>query len=354
MTVKVDLPFKVTLSLAERRWRGPDEVSLKRLRDAVAGRDSGFSRSHAMALLQISDFPNKHRDFQAVLENESEPSEIRYLATVSLGRMNTQAAVDILLRNSEARDERVLAGVMKALGRIGGESSLSAVLRARDYAKGLAASYAEFAALLISHRIGLKGDESTVAEHKSYMELRGSAASSPLQLSRADSSDGEFCLRALGDQPFGIELTEHSMYQLRCERRLMMILFNREFIGRDAVRRLSERKAILGIVANRMEVTGSYSPSLLWLTSPAHNPGTVNLMLYRSTGQQIFGGTGTAHGERLEFNIRALPRPGAFGVQIDGHFENGKLEFKTAQAAMFIQQPKRQPREFAAEKITAS
>ena len=42
--------------------------SLRRLREIVAGKDGTFPRSRSMALLLSTDFPNKHRDFEAVLE----------------------------------------------------------------------------------------------------------------------------------------------------------------------------------------------------------------------------------------------------------------------------------------------
>jgi len=80
------------------------------VRDVVIGMDASFPRSRAMALLLASDFPNKHRDYELVLQNEKESPEIRYLAAIYLGKIPTPAAMEILLKNSHIRDERVLAG----------------------------------------------------------------------------------------------------------------------------------------------------------------------------------------------------------------------------------------------------
>ncbi len=77
-------PFEYVPRLVDTN-ASADKVSLKRLRDVVAGRDTTFPRSRGMALLHTTDFPNKHRDFQAVLENECESPEMRYLAASYLG-----------------------------------------------------------------------------------------------------------------------------------------------------------------------------------------------------------------------------------------------------------------------------
>jgi hypothetical protein len=54
------------------------------LRDAVAGNNTSIPRDQAISLLVSSDFPNKEREFEALLENQAESSTIRYLAAISL------------------------------------------------------------------------------------------------------------------------------------------------------------------------------------------------------------------------------------------------------------------------------
>jgi HEAT repeat protein len=164
MSVKIIPPFKVIPRIAEGEIFDPDQLSLKRLRNVVAGKDRSFSRAQAMMLLLASDFPNKHRDFEAVLGNEEEPSRFRYLAAISLGRVNTAAAMEVLVKHSQIRDERVLTGVMMALGRIGDKSALDVVSRVKQQTTGMAASMAKFAAALISHRLGLAGNDLPVPD----------------------------------------------------------------------------------------------------------------------------------------------------------------------------------------------
>ena len=70
MSLKIVPPFDFVPRISEGIIVGTDKLSLKRLRDIVAGRDTTFPRSRGMAILEATDFPNKHRDFEAVLENE--------------------------------------------------------------------------------------------------------------------------------------------------------------------------------------------------------------------------------------------------------------------------------------------
>lgn len=342
MSIKIAPPFKFVPTISEEANLAPDEISLKQLRNIVAGRDKTFPQAQAIALLLGSDFPNKHRDFEVVLENEKESPHIRYQAALSLGIINSPVALEILIKNSQIRDERVLAGVMTALGRIGDKKALDAVLRAKAHATGLAASQAKFSAALISHRLGLKGNVLPVPKDRDYLTVPDSAAH-PFQITQVDDTNAEFCLRSIADQTFGIEFSEQPMYQIRCGRNVWMILFNRDFVGQDIIGKLGERKAFPGVIATKIEETGLYSTAFLILTSPTRQPNTVNILIYRTNGDLVFGGTARVERNRVKFSIRSVSRPGAFAVLLEGAFENGRLETKTALSTVSAQVKKRQP-----------
>lgn len=342
MSLKTSPPFNFVPRISEGVNVDTDTLSLKRLRDIVAGRDSSYPRSGGMAMLQTTDFPNKHRDFEAVLGNEKEPPEIRYLAATYLGKIATSAAMEILIKNSQIRDERVLVGVMKALGCIGNKSALEAVSVTQKRATGLAARQAEFAATLIAHRVGLEEYELPVSETRDHLEIDVHCAR-PLRIVRADDADAEFCLRSIAGQSFGIEFSEHPMYQVRCGRNTSMILLNRDFGDIDSVQTLGKRRAFLGVVALRSEATRLYSVAYLMLTSPARDEDAISILVYRTNGNLAFSGTAQVAGNYAEFSILAHPQPGAFALKIEGTFEAGRLEIKTALATMFVQIKKREP-----------
>ena len=157
--------------------------------------------------------------------------------------MATPAALEILVRNSQVRDECVLAGVMKALGRIGDRSALDAIVAARKYATGSAAMPAEFAATLIAHRTARKSVRHRLPDWD-LLELELHCAR-PFRITQADGADAELCLRSLAAQPFGLEFAEHPMYQVRCGRNTLMIVFNRDFAAEASVESLQRRRAFL-------------------------------------------------------------------------------------------------------------
>jgi hypothetical protein len=342
MSLKIVSPFNFVPRISEGVNIDTDKLSLKRLRDVVAGRDTTFPRSRGMAILQTTDFPNKHRDFEAVLENEKESPEIRYLAAINLGKISSPAAIEILVKNSHVSEEHVLAGVMKALGCIGNKSALDAISTAKKRAKGLAAMQAEFAATLIAHRLGLEECELPVPETMDHLELDLPCAR-PFRITRADDTDAEFCLRSLAGQQFGIEFSEHPMYQARCGRNVWMILLNRDFGDKNSVKTLGKRKAFLGVVAIRSEETRLYSVAYLMLTSSSKDEDVVSILIYRTNGNLTFSGTARVVGNCAEFSILALPQPGAFAVKIEGTFEYGRLNIKTALATTFVQIKKLEP-----------
>ncbi len=342
MSLKMVPPFGCVPRISEEINLDTDRCSLKRIRDVVAGKDTTFPRSRGMAILQTTDFPNKHRDFEAVLENENESPEIRYLAAIYLGKIATSAAIEILIRNSRIDNESVLAGVMKALGCIGDKAAFDAISTVKRRAKGLAAMQAEFAATLIAHRLGLEECELPVPETREHLELDLHLARA-FRITRADDCEAEFCLRSLAGQQFGIEFSEHPMYQARCGRNTWMILLNRDFGDNNSVKTLGNRKAFPGVVAIRSAETRLYSIAYFLLTSPDKDKDAVNILIYHTTGKLSFTGTARIVGNCAEFSVLALSQPGAFAVKIEGTFEDGRLNIKTALSTIFVQIRKRDP-----------
>jgi HEAT repeats len=372
MSIEIVPPFDIPLVASGELTFSPDQLNL--VRNVITGRDTSFPRTQAIGLLRASNVPDKYRDFQLLLENEQESPSVRYLAARSLGRINTPEAVEILIKNSQICDEYVLTGVMLSLGRIGDRKTLEVISRVKESATGLAASQAEFAAALISHRLGLEGNDLPIPNSSEYLELSGSAASSfqvtqvsetgihliltairrhlrsligaipsrlPSKLAELRclrETEVEVCLRSLATQPFGIEYSENNLYQIQCGRNNWMLILNKEFTNQDAVQALQSRKAFPGIIAARYEETGSYSTAFLLFTSPTEQPNILNLLVHRSTGEQIFGGTAQVEGGKANFSIRSISRPGGFPVNVEGTFEGGNLNFETTLSGTQVQE----------------
>jgi hypothetical protein len=122
-----------------------------------------------------------------------------------------------------------------------------------------------------------------------------------------------------------------------------MILFNRDCVGQYTVKKLTKQKALFGVLAIRSEETRLYSVALLLLISPDEQKDTANILICRTNGDLAFGGTARVKGDYAEFSIRALSRPGAFAVRVEGVFESGRMEIKEALSTSFALIKKRQP-----------
>jgi hypothetical protein len=311
--------------------------NIRQIRNSVLGIDESISRSQAMMLLIASDFPNKHRDLQKVLENEKESDSMRYLAAINLGKINTPVALEILISNSQIKHVRVLEGIVIALGRIGGTSALDVVSRIQNhYQTGFIASHANFAASLISCRLGLDGYELPFPTEDKFLEVSPND-SRQFPISRARENEAEFCLRCVAYKPFGIEFSEEHMYKIHMRRTPWMILFNSDFVVHDSVKRMSSRKAIWGAIAKTNVESKLYHISYLLLTSPSKELNVVNILIHRTNGDLIFGGKMQLECNRSKFVIRTLDRPGALPVHIEGEYADGRLEFNKLLTSLYIQ-----------------
>jgi hypothetical protein len=243
----------------------------------------------------------------------------------------------LLIRNSQVEDERVLTTVMKGLGRIGGENALEAIARVRERTTGVAAFQAEFAAALISHRFGLSGNDLPVPSNSEYLQPTNDTSRS-FQVARPSEDETQVCLQSLADQPFGIQYSGNNLYNIQCGQNNWMLVLNQEFANQDAVQLLQIRKAFPGIIAAKYEETGLYSTAFLLFTSPTEQPNILNLLIHRSTGEQVFAGTAQVEGSKANFSIRSISRPGGFPVNVEGEFEGGNLNFETTLSGTQVQE----------------
>lgn len=323
----------------------PDS-SLDHLKDVVVGRATTIPRARAMTLLSNFAFPEKDRFYASLLEDQSETPRIRRLAAMCLERVQTPAALASLIKNTQIRDEEVLSAVLMALGRRGNQAALEAILRVEDKVTAFIATQARFAAALVSHRLGLPGNDLPFPDSKEFLEPTTRDVS-PIQINLAGESEAEMSLRALDRVLLEIEFARECIYQVRCERVIHMVAFNQDFTGANDFKKLIQRKALLAVVTTRSAESKAHYVTWLVLTSPVKQANAFQILISRPDGQLIFGGTGRITERNAEFSIRAVARPGGNPVQLEGTFNDCKLEIKAgffAKAGLKRRQPKRLPK----------
>jgi hypothetical protein len=323
-------------------FRFPSQFTIEELRDWVAGKNLAVPRTKAISLLSVSDVPDKHMDLKLLLENKNEPSTIRYLAASGLGRMNTAEARIILAENIQNEvDERVAGSILTALGRIGDANSLSSILNVKGRLTGSALSRAEFAASLISYRLGLEGNNLPLPSGQDYLAIPDDAQQ--MIVSEADDKEIKLCIESLIYEPFGIEIAKKPAYQINYDKGVGIVLFNRETASQEGVNLILERKTFLGLFADKMEESGSYSVSYLIFTSPGGPSNQIDIVITNPAGVLVCGGTAKIEPNKIEFSIRSVSQLGIFPLIIEGLFRDGELEITTAKFSTIIQNSKEPP-----------
>ena len=275
-----------------------------------------------------------HRDLATVLLNEAEASETRVPAAMTLWRLGSVQAAEVLERALAASDQSALAAVFTALGQIGPQTALAAIVQARRRARGLARARADFAATLIAHRYGLPGHVVTPPSSKEFLPV-SSGAVRAFRVTRADAAEAELGLRSLAHEPVGVDLSERDAYRLRCDGNDWLLLLSADLSAAGASG-VTERKGVAAVVASKQEATGLYSTRFLVLTSPVRGRRSAAITVHRGTGELAFAGEANVDGDAVEFAVRAVKAQGAFPVLFRSIWTPGRLTTREALYSPFV------------------
>ncbi len=333
MSAGIEPPFELPPRIHLQRAARPPTAELAQLRRIVLGQEGGFPRAAAMALLAETDYPNVHRDLEEVLLNDVEASGVRVAAAMTLWRLQSVQAAAVLERALAVKDESALAAVFTALGRIGPQTALPAIVQARRRAKGLARARADFAATLIAHRFGLPGHVVPPPSSKELLAVP-SGVGRTFRVARADAAEAELGLRSLAREPVGVDLSEDA-YLLRCDGNDWLLLLSAD-LSAEGASGLAERKAVAAVVASKQEATGLYSTGFLVLTSPVRGRRSAAITVHRGTGELAFAGEAKVEGDEVEFAVQAVKVQGAFPLRFGGIWTPGRLTAREAVHGPFV------------------
>ena len=278
--------------------------------------------------------PNAFRSLGSVLLSEAEAPGKRVAAAMTLWRLGSVQAAEVLERALAVKDQSTLAAVFTALGRIGPQTALAAIVQARRRARGLARARADFAATLIAHRYGLPGHVVTPPSSKEFLPV-SSGAVRAFRVTRADAAEAELGLSSLAHEPVGVDLSERDAYRLRCDGNAWLLLLGAD-LSEEGAPGLLGRKAVAAVVASRQEATGLYSTRYLVLTSPVRGSRSAAVTVHRGTGELAFAGEANVDGDAVEFAVRAVKAQGAFPVLFRAVWTPGRLTTREALYSPFV------------------
>jgi hypothetical protein len=335
-----------------------DAVSLVRLREAVARRDWSPARGAAMRQLATSDFPNAHRDLERVLADDDELPLARHVAALTLARLATAGAAEVLLTHIGITLPAVRLAIVNGLGRIGDAAALPALARLHDDADEAGARQARFASMLIVHRLGVVGDQSNVRVDAAIVgrnaplgrfqigALGDATVGKPGRPTHADSrdecgtgltpvpanaADAELCLRSLAHAMRGVEWLERPMLRMQCGNTRWLLAVNRAVSTADGVAGLGRRPMVVGVAARHDHRSGRYGATLAILSTPA-STGTARIGVYALDGTAVSTGDARIDGDGAAFSVHPVAGPRPYAVTMEGRLSEDGLSFTRAVA----------------------
>lgn len=293
------------------------------------------STTRARAILQVgqSDVPSRVDDLASILRDSRTPDRLRHLAATLLGKIDRDAAREILGEALDRVDARLTGRCALSLARIGDASAIPRLRQAVGAVDGVPRTQIQFALRMIAHRhesTGPDGPEPYAPESKAAYIEPCAQELQPVMVRPADLVTAQTALGDLEREPFGVEWSESSAQVVRCIGSLSVLFLSEALRREGGLVSLRHRRAIAGIVARSTEASATFSPHLLILSAPASHAGAVDLDAYHPTGVLAFGGRAYLDGDRLSFELRGIQRQGGYAAHVTGFVDPDGLRVERA------------------------
>ncbi|HJQ33107.1 MAG TPA: HEAT repeat domain-containing protein [Pyrinomonadaceae bacterium] len=326
---------------------GGKPYGVEELRSIVFGGagDERVSREVALGLLGRKDYPEKVADFERVLADDREAPGLRTAAAVELGRVGSDAALDALVRHADVKHDLVARGVLNGLRHINSPRALEVAARRLETPQGGARSALarskKWTAALLAFRHGVKGFDLSLPKRFRRVKVDPERAQQ-IRVSPPTSETLAKSLQDLATNPLGIELARERAVEMHCGDRELVFLFNRE-LSKQPGTRLFEEKAVVGLVAVRYTVeVDTYSTKYGVLVQPSQDD-VLQILVTTTKGAVVLSGTGRPSGERVNFNLKAVDRPGVVAMEIEGAYTAEGLRFERAVSELHRRRPQLVP-----------
>lgn len=299
-----------------------DAATLSKLRAVAMGQSTEMPRMRVIASLPRLD-ANARENLVVIAGDVKVPSRLRQVAIGSLGRLKDRP-LDVIQRYALDPDVGVAAAAIKILGRVGNVNALVALDRVAQRTDPILQHRAAFAAALIAHRFNLPGHELPSVKLATYLDMPRLTLSVKARVTTPDE-----------DAIVKSSLSHHSLalpaslatWDLECGKKRWALVLDKALLSPWKPKEFAMKKQYLGQLATRNHVTGTYSPGLAFLAT-GMGSGRLEVGMYRSSGQLIYGGDGHIDGEVMYFSMRAKDHPGASATVLEGSYGPTSLDLK--------------------------
>ncbi len=297
------------------------------LNKMVSGEISSPDRTVAMdALSRLS--PKKARiAISNIFLEPDTPSVIRATAATRLGRLGGTNVEEALLKGLEIKASPVVnIKVVAALGKIGTEHSVKALKRLVEIS-GLLQRQAKFSLYLINFRYH-KSDYLPPIPTDANLLVPKREGGNCFKIEPASSDLMSQVIDYLKNDSYGLKLSEKSGFHIDCGSNKFAIVFDESILRAGLIPVIQTKPALVGLVAQRAPVDGSYSNRYIFMAWPIGQEKPIQIAAYRTDGFLVLSGTLDIHEERGTFELFSVKEGANVASRIRGQVERSQIDFQ--------------------------
>lgn len=248
----------------------------------------------------------------ADLRDSNLPNAFRAAQANRLGRLGFSAAEPILIETlSQTKDTLIRIKAVGALARIGTKLALDTLKTVAE--DTILARVAEFAHMVVSHRLGLRPLRLPLEGSPPRVSLTGPAfsiVSRPMPLTSAVQ-----IANSLGGDLYGMDPRIGSAIELTCPRGRLLLMMDGRSATASFARLISDRYLILGILLTHFAEDDTWATSRLILAGPSDSQ-TAYIAVFRQDGVLVHAGIANVIDDTVTAEIGSVEAKGNFALSV--------------------------------------
>lgn len=295
--------------------------------EAIQGRRPDLPRLNALKQFAKKGVSARRREvYQSVIEDSSQPYEMRYTAALELGKEHTLENQEILVRSLKIKDDRVLSGVSHALGHIGDEKALEQ-LETIDIRPG-SRPYEDvlFAKHLIAYRLRLNKHLFVSPPAEDLLTVDKSKATE-FTTKIADTSQLKKIYEQVKHQLPAVPLSDKGALQIICRSTEFLLIFNQKFQSKSEFASLRSSNALPMVYLKKGYCPERYFLVNYFFTHPSDKQGELILIGTRPSGALSYSGTVKMLADEYTFAIKAVKSRYTAALDMEGSYNIKKRKY---------------------------
>lgn len=296
---------------------------------AISDKSATIDLRDALAEFLRRDAPQLAAVARRVVEDTSEPSELRSSAALALGCCRDSQSQKTLVDALSSDDERLVQRAAASLGKIGDEAAL-APLRAADAGTNrVLARTIAFAETLICHRLGLVCDRLARPASSLIVTLDRDQAT-PMQSVKVSAEAFAESATDLAHELPVLPVASFGSVRLSCHGELLWVVLPNE-IAEGSGKRLKDRSAVAAVVLKQSTCSEHWYVHEYLLTKPADD-GSIEAYGVRPSGRAVHFGQLVVDSAEAVLTLKAIDSVGTAPIDMTVGYASKTRELAVREA----------------------